>query len=128
MNERVRRHLLTEKGIWRTGPLAARARRHGPSRPEALALEFDRRSHGRLRMLIDPINRWPELPDEAPKAVFELASSPSSFAGASAFGLRHERRRPLDRVASPRQQLLAYEVRVGLGRLAPRRSWARNES
>ena len=54
--------ICSSKGIWRTGPLAAGAGRNDHLELKRIALEFDRRSHGRLRMLIDAINRWPERP------------------------------------------------------------------
>jgi len=52
--------ICTSKGIWRTGPLPPERAGRDHLELKRLALEFDRRSHGRLRMLIDAINRWPE--------------------------------------------------------------------
>jgi uncharacterized protein (TIGR00730 family) len=51
--------ICSSKGIWRTGPLPPERAGHDHLELNRLALEFDRRSHGRLRMLIDAINRWP---------------------------------------------------------------------
>jgi uncharacterized protein (TIGR00730 family) len=51
--------ICTSKGIWRTGPLPPERAGRDHLELKRLALEFDRRSHGRLRMLIDTINRWP---------------------------------------------------------------------
>jgi uncharacterized protein (TIGR00730 family) len=53
--------ICTSKGIWRTGPLPPERTDHDHLELKRLALEFDRRSHGRLRMLIDTINRWPSI-------------------------------------------------------------------
>jgi len=54
--------ICTSKGIWRTGPLPPERAGRDHLELKRLALEFDRRSHGRLRMLIDVINRWPARP------------------------------------------------------------------
>ena len=51
--------ICTSKGIWRTGPLPPERAGRDQLDLKRLALEFDRRSHGRLRMLIDTVNRWP---------------------------------------------------------------------
>jgi uncharacterized protein (TIGR00730 family) len=51
--------ICTAKGIWRTGPLPPERAGRDHLELKRIALEFDRRSHGRLRMLIDAINRWP---------------------------------------------------------------------
>jgi hypothetical protein len=51
--------ICTSKGIWRTGPLPPERAGHDHLELKRLALEFNRRSHGRLRMLIDQINLWP---------------------------------------------------------------------
>ena len=51
--------ICTSKGIWRTGPLPPERAGRDHLELKRLALEFDRRSHGRLRTLIDTINRWP---------------------------------------------------------------------
>jgi hypothetical protein len=51
--------ICSPKGIWRTGPLPPERAGHDQLELKRVALEFDRRSHGRLRMLIDAINRWP---------------------------------------------------------------------
>jgi uncharacterized protein (TIGR00730 family) len=52
--------ICTSKGIWRTGPLPPERAGRDHLELKRLALEFDRRSHGRLRMLINAINAWPE--------------------------------------------------------------------
>jgi uncharacterized protein (TIGR00730 family) len=52
--------ICTSKGIWLTGPLPPERTDRDHLELKRLALEFDRRSHGRLRMLIDTINRWPD--------------------------------------------------------------------
>jgi len=52
--------ICTSKGIWRTGPLPPERSDRDHLELKRLALEFNRRSHGRLRMLIDTMNRWPE--------------------------------------------------------------------
>ncbi|MGO9583769.1 MAG: LOG family protein [Acidimicrobiales bacterium] len=51
--------ICTAKGIWRTGPLPPERAGRDHLELKRIALEFDRRSHGRLRMLINAINRWP---------------------------------------------------------------------
>jgi len=51
--------ICSPKGIWRTGPLPPERAGRDHLELKRLALEFDRRSHGRLRMLIDTINSWP---------------------------------------------------------------------
>jgi len=51
--------ICSSKGIWRTGPLPPERAGRDHLELKRFALEFDRRSHGRLRMLIDTINRWP---------------------------------------------------------------------
>ena len=52
--------ICSRKGIWRTGPLPPERADRDHLDLKRFALEFDRRSHGRLRMLIDAINRWPQ--------------------------------------------------------------------
>ena len=52
--------ICSPKGIWRTEPLPPERSDRDHLDLKRLGLEFDRRSHGRLRMLIDAINRWPE--------------------------------------------------------------------
>ena len=51
--------ICSSKGIWRTGPLPPERAGRDHLELKRFALEFDRRSHGRLRMLSDTINRWP---------------------------------------------------------------------
>ncbi|MGD1012440.1 MAG: LOG family protein [Acidimicrobiales bacterium] len=51
--------ICSPKGIWRTGPLPPERAGRDHLELKRLALEFDRRSHGRLRMLINAINSWP---------------------------------------------------------------------
>jgi uncharacterized protein (TIGR00730 family) len=51
--------ICSPKGIWRTGPLPPERADRDHLELKRLALEFDRRSHGRLRLLIDTINSWP---------------------------------------------------------------------
>jgi len=51
--------ICSTKGIWRTGPLPPERAGRDQLELKRIALEFDRRSHGRLRMLINAINRWP---------------------------------------------------------------------
>ena len=65
--------ICTSKGIWRTGPLPPERAQHDNLDLKRIALEFDRRSHGRLRTMINEINAWP-LTAEAQKA----SSPPSS--------------------------------------------------
>jgi len=65
--------ICTSKGIWRTGPLAPERAQHDNLDLKRIALEFDRRSHGRLRMMINAINAWP--PAVEPQ---KSSSSPSS--------------------------------------------------
>ena len=112
--------ICSPKGIWRTEPLAARARRPRPPRAQA--------ARPRVR---------PPFARPAPHAhrrhqplagaeLTELRASPSELvllafedaAGAARAACDHERRGPLDGVAGPGQQLLPHEVRVGLRRLA----------
>ncbi len=50
--------ICTSKGIWRTGPLPPERAGNDHLELKRIALEFDRRSHGRLRMLINAINCW----------------------------------------------------------------------
>jgi uncharacterized protein (TIGR00730 family) len=52
--------ICSAKGIWRTGPLPPERAGRDQLELRRIALEFDRRSHGRLRMLINAINAWPE--------------------------------------------------------------------
>jgi uncharacterized protein (TIGR00730 family) len=52
--------ICSKKGIWRTPPLPPERADRDHLDLKRLALEFDRRSHGRLRMLINAINRLPE--------------------------------------------------------------------
>jgi len=49
--------LCSPKGIWRTKPMPPERADHDHVELARLALEFDRRSHGRLRTLIDALNR-----------------------------------------------------------------------
>ena len=51
--------ICSPKGIWRTGALPPERAGNDHLELKRLALEFDRRSHGRLRTLIDTINSWP---------------------------------------------------------------------
>jgi len=52
--------ICSPRGIWRTDPLPPERADRDNLDLKRLALEFDRRSHGRLRQLIDTINSWPE--------------------------------------------------------------------
>ena len=85
--------ICTSKGIWRTGPLPPERAERDHLELKRLALEFDRRSHGRLRMLIDAINRWPEPQPEASSGARLRPSRVRAVAGSAAarFGLGHER-------------------------------------
>jgi uncharacterized protein (TIGR00730 family) len=58
LNERFA-DICSAKGIWRSEPLARERTDQDHLEMKRIALEFDRRSHGRLRMLIDAINAWP---------------------------------------------------------------------
>ena len=49
--------ICSERGIWRTGPLPPERADRDHLDLQRVALEFDRRSAGRLRLLIDALNR-----------------------------------------------------------------------
>jgi hypothetical protein len=48
--------VCSARGIWRTDPLPVERQNHDALDLERVALEFDKRHHGRLRQLIDSLN------------------------------------------------------------------------
>jgi uncharacterized protein (TIGR00730 family) len=48
--------VCSPRGIWRTDPLSVERQNHDALDLERVALEFDKRHHGRLRQLIDALN------------------------------------------------------------------------